>query len=162
MLEYPLSPSDSEGEDTCLVYWETKSILDDQPHPLPPPHIAKPRLPPPVAASTPLKPKRSTTTAALPSPSTSSASARAARLAKRTRRGKEAPPDASQRVDAGTLKLVSQLAARFNQRGQAGTPLRDKSVSVNVQGSTRAAEGSAPSAKGKGKESLQQQDGECV
>jgi len=158
---YPLSPdSDTEEEDTCQVYWQTKSILEDHPIPNQPPQQPAPRPP----TSTPLKPKRNTSAAALPSPSTSSSSTtRPARFIKRTRRTTAPPPDASQRVDAGTLKLVSQLQQRFSQRSggsPGGMVLREKSGAVNA--AARAAGGdkvaSGGGAQGKGK-AVQQSHG---
>lgn len=153
---YSLSLSDSdeqEEEDTCQVYWETKSILEQHPNPVVPP---KPRPPPPPATtSTPLKPKRSTTAAALPSPSASTTSTkRPLRQPKRTRNS--APETSSQRVDASTLKLVSQLAARFSQRSSNGsTPLRERSGNTAaVAGRTRASNEAGGGAKGKAKGEL--------
>lgn len=149
----PSSPSNSSDEDTCTVYWETKSLfpLDLISHrPAPPITPA----PPPVSSA----PKR-----VLQPPSPEGQAARTARLKKRrkpegsNKKGSGAPKQEDSTLDQSTLQLVSQLRSRLNSKAaaaasaSAGYTLREKS-SNSSSGSGLRSSASVGSGKGKGRE----------
>lgn len=173
----PWDDVDSEGsdDDACEVFWQTKSILDLDANPA----LRQPPSPPPLSSnglalagtsigpsrksSTPLKPKRGTTSASLPSPSASStASGKPQRILKR-RKSTGIPKPSSQQVDSGTLRLVNQLAMRFNdralrsqqQRSTPGPVLREKSANLPLNGPSPARALDKAKSSDKGSESIE-------
>lgn len=162
---FPPSPSESDSDydgeqDSYEVFWETKSILE------PSAKASGPVVARSIGSGsvkntvTPQKPargtaeKRSTTAAALPSPSSASVAngsgnqvARApSRLVKRRRRPQSSSTadvaaggaDSSQGVDASTMRLVSQLAARFTQRQQQQQQQQHEAGSVQAKATRRS------------------------